>query len=136
MCALALMAVFATATPAKAQWLNSLSELRTARDYLQYDKGGPYAHDKQFAVDEINKAIAEVKHAAWDDGTNTKFAPPAQGVTTGWAPIHQADNWLNLAKGHFPQPDSPQNADVRARAIHHVDLARNTLVHLINSGAQ
>jgi hypothetical protein len=127
-CALTAVVVFATATPSQAQnephYLQALSELRTARDYIQFDKGGPYAKERKTAVEEINKAIDEIKHAAWDDGKNTQFAPPAQGVTTGWAPIHQAEKWLSAAKGHASQGvDIPQNQGLRERILYHINAA-------------
>jgi hypothetical protein len=75
-------------------------------------------------VEEINKAIAEIKRAAWDDGKNTNFAPPAQGVTTGWNPIHQALKWLEVAKNDTQQGvDLPQNQGLREAAVNHINLA-------------
>jgi hypothetical protein len=100
LCALIALAALMTATPAQAQephYLHALSNLRTARDYIQFDRG-QFNGERRHAVDEINKAIEEIKHAAWDDGKNTNFAPPAQGVTSGWAPMHQAIHWLVIAK--------------------------------------
>jgi hypothetical protein len=138
-CALMAVAVFATATPAKAQdephYLQALSELRSARDYIQWDKG-QFNGARRHAVDEINKAIDEIKHAAWDDGKNTMFAPPnAQGP--GWMPLHQAQKWLLEANKHIQQGvDTPANTGLRDRAFAHVEEARHTLAALLESGAQ
>ena len=77
-CAAVAVLVFATATPAKAQephYLRALGDLRTARDYISFDKGA-FNGERRHAVDEINKAIEEIKHAAWDDGKQTRFSPP------------------------------------------------------------
>jgi hypothetical protein len=126
------MAMVAMATPSKAQYLRALSELRTARDYIRYDQGGPYEHDRQFIADEITKAMDEIKNAAWDDGKVTQFVPPSHGAAAEWTPVHQALNLVDVAKGHLPPVDSPQTAELRGRIIHHIDLARNTLVHLSN----
>jgi hypothetical protein len=138
-CALVVLAFFATANPATAQephYLQALSDLRTARDYIQFDQGR-FKGGRRHAVDEINKAIEEIKHAAWDDGKNTQFAPPAQGVTTGWAPIHQAEKWLNQAKFHTAEGvDTPQNAGLRDRALHHIDEAERTVGGLRQAGDQ
>jgi type VI protein secretion system component VasF len=138
-CALMALAFFATATPATAQephYLQALSDLRTARDYIQFDQGR-FKGGRRHAVDEINKAIEEIKHAAWDDGKNTQFAPPAQGVTTGWAPLRQAAKWLHQAKGHVAEGvDTPQNAGLRDRAMLHVDEAQRTIYSLVQAGDQ
>jgi hypothetical protein len=138
-CSLMALAYFATATPATAQephYLQALSDLRTARDYIQFDKGA-FKGERHHAVDEINKAIDEIKHAAWDDGKNTQFAPPAQGVTTGWAPVHQALKWLFNARGHVLQGvDSPQNAGLRDRAVFHINEALRIMDAIRQAGDQ
>lgn len=137
-CALIVAAFFAAATPAKAQephYLQALSELRTARDYIQYDKGR-YGSERHKAVDEISKAIDEIKHAAWDDGKNTQFAPPAQGGG-GWAPIHEAQKWLAVARQHVEQGiDTPQNTGLRERAIVHIREAQARVENLKQAGDQ
>ena len=140
-CTVMAVAVFATATPAKAQqephYLHALADLRTARDYIQFDKGTPYGKERKEAVDEINKAIEEIKHAAWDDGKNTNFAPPAQGVTTGWAPIHQAEKWLSQAKGDVTSgPDIPQNQGLRERILLHITEAQRITDNIRRAGLQ
>lgn len=138
-CVLMALGVLATATPAQAQephYLQALSELRTARDYIQYDRG-QFDGARHHAVDEINKAIDEIKHAAWDDGKNTAFAPPDRGVTTGWAPIHQAQHFIGLAKGHVAEGiDTPQNNGLRDRIMLHVNEARVTIQRILDTGAQ
>ena len=136
-CALAAVAVVATATPAKAQqephYLQALVELRTARDYFQYDSG-KYGKQRAHIVDEINKAIAEVKHAAWDDGKNTKFAGPGQANGT-WAPVHYGANALTNARKFVSQGvDPPQNQGLRIRALQHIDEAQLTVNELLQYG--
>lgn len=133
-----LIALFAITSPAKAQephYLRALSQLRAARDYIQYDKGQAYGDVRQHAIDEINKAIDEVKHAAWDDGKNTMFQPPMPGSSQTWTPLHNANSWLQTAKGNVSQGvDNPQNAGLREQATRHIDEAQRTLVHLMEMG--
>jgi hypothetical protein len=121
--------MFTPGTTAQAQdhprYLDALSALRTARDYIQFDKRPDFGREKHHAVDEINKAIDEIKHAAWDDGKNTKFAPPAAGVQDPWAPLHSADEWLKNAElaikyGH----DQPANEEFRSHALAHIGDAK------------
>lgn len=131
-CALATLAVLATATPAHAQephYLQALSELRTARDYINFDHRPGIGPQKKLALDEINKAIEEIKHAAWDDGKQTRFTPPSSGVTDPWEPLHQAVKWVDAAKGHILQGvDQPENQGLRDRAVGHVAAAHQILV--------
>jgi hypothetical protein len=138
-CALTVLAFFVTATPAQAQephYLHALSDLRTARDYIKFDQG-QFNGERRHAVDEINKAIEEIKRAAWDDGKNTQFAPPAQGATTGWAPIHQALRWLHEAKGLVGEGvDTPQNTGLRDRALFHISEALRITDGLRQAGAK
>ena len=121
-CALTAAALFVAATPARAQdahLLQALSDLRTARDYIQFDPRPEFGNEKRQAIDEINKAIAEVKHAAWDDGKNTRFAPPS-GVNDPRYPLSEADKALAFARTHLSEGvDTPENIGLRARAINH-----------------
>jgi hypothetical protein len=135
-CALMAGVFFAMTTPARAQephYLHALSDLRTARDYIEFDHRPMFGHERHHAVDEINKAIEEIKHAAWDDGKNTQFAPPAHGVTDPWAPLHQAIHWLDEAHARVSEGvDQPENRGLRDRAILHIDQARHTLHSIID----
>lgn len=130
-CGLMAVAFLATATPAQAQephYLDALSVLRTARDYIQFDHRPGFQGQRDIAVNEINKAISEIKHAAWDDGKNTRFAPPAAGVTDPWAPERHANEDLGTAQRILESGfDLPQNQGVRERAIEHVKTARHVV---------
>lgn len=140
-CALVALGFLATATLAQAQaqephYLRALSDLPTAREYIQYDRG-QFDGARHHAVGEINKAIDEIKHAAWDDGKNTAFAPPTQGVRNGWAPMHQAHHFIDLARGRVAEGiDTPQNQGLRDRILLHIDEARGTIQRILQAGAQ
>jgi hypothetical protein len=137
LCAGVAMLAFATATPAKAQephYLQALGDLRTARDYISFDKGG-FNGERHHAVDEINKAIDEIKRAAWDDGKQTRFSPPGH-ATNGWAPMHYAQNALIAARDHVSQGvEPPQAQGLRGRASQHIADAERTLEHIMQQGA-
>jgi|HubBroStandDraft_2_1064218.scaffolds.fasta_scaffold260478_2 hypothetical protein len=125
------IAFLTMASPVQAQephYLQALSELRTARDYIQFDHREGFGPQRHEAVEEIDKAIAEIKHAAWDDGKQTKFAPPAQGVTDPWAPMHEAIKHLDSAMDHVKHGvDQPENAGLRDRAIQHAWAAHQII---------
>jgi hypothetical protein len=139
---ISLVTLFAAAffvLPSHAQephYLQALSDLRTARDYIQSDHRHEFGHERHASVDEINKAIDEIKHAAWDDGRQTKYAPPAHADTDPWQPMREAVRWLDAAKGHVAQGvDRPENTGLRDRALMHIDEARGHLWEVIQREA-
>jgi hypothetical protein len=83
------------------------------------------------ALDEINKAIEEIKHAAWDNGTNTRFAPPAAPDTDPWQPMKMASHWLAEARKQINDIPDQQNQGLQARATQHIAEARNTIDTII-----
>lgn len=118
-------------------YLQALSELRTARDYIQSDHRHDFEHERHHAVDEINKAIDEIKHAAWDDGKNTKWAPPTQPDTDPWHPMREGVRWIDAARGHVMDGfDRPDNRGLRDRAVEHIDDARHALWEVIQREAR
>jgi hypothetical protein len=133
--AFAAAIVLTTAAPAQAQgprYLVALSDLRTARDYIQSDHRHEFGSERHHAVDEINKAIDEIKHAAWDDGKQTKYAPPAHPDSDPWHPMRESMRWLDEARGHVMEgPDRPENAGLRDRAVIHIDEARHSIDEVI-----
>jgi hypothetical protein len=135
------MVLMGTGPAARAQegpaYLRALSDLRTARDYIQFDHRPEFGGERHHAVEEINKAISEIKHAAWDDGKNTQFAPPSQGVADGFAPMHEAIRWLDAARNHVMSgPDQPANQGLRERAMIHIDEAHHAIEMIVRTVQQ
>lgn len=121
----------APATQAHAQlpaYLHALSDLRSARAYLEYDTRPAWAGHRQHAIDQINKAIDDIKVAARDDGKNPWHTPPPQsGGSEGW-PIHSAVKLLREARGDVDHGhDLPENSGLRERSIEHIDHALREL---------
>ena len=134
-CVLAAGVLFSAPVPSLAQgprYLVALSDLRTARDYIQSDHRHEFEHERHHAVDEINKAIDEVKHAAWDDGKQTKYAPPPHPDSDPWHPMREAVRWLDEAQQHVSEgPDRPENSGLRERAVLHIEEARHSIREVI-----
>jgi hypothetical protein len=130
-CAVAAFMFLATATEARAgepHYLRALSNLRTARDYLQYDQNPVTAGERGRAVGEIIRAIEEVKRAAWDDGKNTEFAPPAGPVKDPWKAVKEAEKYVKKAADEVSHGVDPAAATgVRDRAMMHISAAQNIL---------
>jgi hypothetical protein len=57
-------------------YLRAISDMRYARALLYRADWGPVMRDQRAAVEQIDAAIAEAKHAAIDDGKNPEDHPP------------------------------------------------------------
>jgi len=135
-CAAMAAVLFLTASPAQAQaqephYLRALSDLRTARDYVQFDHRPGYQGKRDDVVRAIDKAIEEIKRASWDDGKQTRFAPPA-GVTDPWFPLHQAQEALHAAHHNVEQGvDRPENQGLRAHALENIEAGEAIISRIL-----
>ncbi|MGD0737005.1 MAG: hypothetical protein ABR976_17875 [Terracidiphilus sp.] len=129
--ALLTLLLLTQAKPVQAQgpaYLHALSDLRSARAYLQYDTRPEWGDRRQHAIEQIDKAIDEIKVAAMDDGKNPWHTPPPQtGGEEGW-PIHSAVRLLREARGDVDHGmDTPENRGLRERSVDHIDKALREL---------
>ena len=131
--ALALLSllILAPATAAHAQepaYLHALSDLRSARWYLQQDTRPAWIGHRDHAIEQIDKAINDIKVAAMDDGKNPWRTPPPQsGGSEGW-PIHSAVRLLKEARHDVDHGfDRPMNHGLRERSVEHIDHALREL---------
>jgi AcrR family transcriptional regulator len=129
--ALLTLLLLAPASVAHAQmpaYLHALSDLRSARAYLQYDTRPAWAGHRAHAIEQIDKAINDIKVAARDDGKNPWHTPPPQsGGSEGW-PIHSAVKLLREARGDVDHGhDLPENHGLRERSVEHIDKALREL---------
>jgi hypothetical protein len=114
-------------------YLHALSDLRSARGWIELDHRPEGRDARAHAVDEVQRAIDEVKHAAHDEGKETRFTPPAQSGGDPWAPLRSARRLLDearhdVADGH----DLPENQGLQDRALRHIDEAIHTLDRVIH----
>lgn len=123
------------ATAAHAQlpaYLHAISDLRTAREYLKMDARPGTAEARNFAINEISRAIDEMKRAAIDDGKNIWHTPPPQSEGNPNAPIHSAVKLLREARHDVDHgEDAPENAGLRMRSVEHIDRALRSLEPLL-----
>ncbi|MGD0891978.1 MAG: hypothetical protein ABR923_10620 [Terracidiphilus sp.] len=122
-------------TPAQAQlpaYLHAISDLRTARAYLEMDGRPAFLGHRKHAIDEIDKAINDMKKAAIDDGKNPWHTPPPQSGGDANAPIHTALRLLDEAHGDVGRgADTPENRGLQVRSLKHIDEARAALHHIL-----
>lgn len=110
---------------------HALSDLRYARALLESGpQWGRVAQDDQRAVSEIDRAIEEIRHAAWEDGKNPNAHPP---VDAHWLPperLRRAQDVLSKARHDLDhEEDNPAARDLRNRAWMHIDEAQRAVAH-------
>jgi hypothetical protein len=108
-------------------YLTALTDLRHARAHLSAPSASGRVDDlEQHAVEEIDKAIGEIKHAAIDDGKNLNDHPPVDAQMDRVGRFHRAVELLDKAHRDIAQEeDDPSTHGLRDRALRHIDAARN-----------
>jgi hypothetical protein len=110
-------------------YLHALSDLRAARAYLSEGWGwDAVRREDEHAIEEIDAAIREIKHAAIDNGKDVRDHQPID-THMGWHDRFARANEL-LARAHRDlehAEDVPQARGLRDRAILHIDEAHRTV---------
>jgi len=118
-------------------YLHALSDLRYARAYL--DRWTPDEHQDPWehaAVDQIDQAIAEIKHASIDDGKNLNDHPPIDTHLGVNDRFRDAEKLLGKAHHDLDKAeDVPQSRELRNQALQHIDMAWHSTQNAINHGA-
>jgi hypothetical protein len=88
--------------------------------------------EEDHAIAEIDKAIAEIKHAAIDDGKNLNDHPPVDAHLGHAGRYHRALELLDQAHRDLAQEEDDGFAHgLRHRALEHIDGAHRIVEHLI-----
>jgi hypothetical protein len=106
-------------------YLHALTDLRTARWMLEHRPGDAAVsvHEDE-AISEIDRAIAELKRAAIDDGKNIHDHPNVDVPTDYRGRLHKAAELLRQVRSDtYREEDNPDARGLRDRAIGHVDAA-------------
>jgi tetratricopeptide (TPR) repeat protein len=94
-----MMPVSAPPPSIHPRYLSALSDLRYARALLWRDDFREVMRDQRAAIEEIDRAIAEAKRAAIDDGKNIDDHPPVD-ARIGWeGRFRKAIELLDQARG-------------------------------------
>src|SRR5277367_3398185 len=114
-------------------YLHALTDLRHARAHLEnLTPSNRMDNEEQHAIDEIDKAIGEIKHAAIDDGKSLEDHPPVDAGMDRRGRFHRAKELLDKAHNDIArEEDDPSVHGLRDRAIHHIDEAHRIIDHLI-----
>ena len=114
-------------------YLHALTDLRHARAHLDLPAAtGQMDREEQRAIEEIDRAIGEIKHAAIDDGKNLNDHPEVDAHMERRGRFHRALELLDKAHNDIArEEDDPSVRGLRDRAIHHIDEAHRIVDHLI-----
>jgi hypothetical protein len=118
-------------------YLHALTDLRHARAHLE-NMAPTYHMDKEerHAIEEIDRAIDEIKRAAIWDGKNLSDHPPVDERMDRVGRFHRAMELLDKAHNDIArEEDDPSVRGLRDRAIHHIDEAHRIVDHLIVQAA-
>jgi len=130
--AILLFASASTAHAEKPAYLHAISDLRTAREYLQQDTRPRYAEVRNNVIVEIGKAIDDMKRAAVDDGKNPNHTPPPQSEGDPRIPVRSAIKLLEEARHDVEHGrDVPENEGLQVRSLQHIDNARHALEEIV-----
>ena len=114
----------AGAQPEHPAYLHALSDLRDARAHLERPDGGALRADERSAVEEIDRAISEIKKAAIDDGKNINDHVHVDANRPWAGRLHDAHDLLSRAHHDVAQEeDNPTTRGLRDRVLSHIDKA-------------
>jgi hypothetical protein len=111
--------------PKHPAYLHALTDLRDARWNLEHRPGDTATYENEdIAVTEIDRAISEIKRAAFDDGKNLSAHPPEDARLDRAGRLHHAAELLRKARADVDrEEDNPQARDLKFRALEHITLA-------------
>jgi len=118
-------------------YLHALSDLRHARAHLE-SLAATHHMDKEeeHAINEIDKAIDEIKHAAIDDGKNLNDHPPVDAGLDRTGRFRRAQELLDKAHNDIAREEDDSSVrGLRDRALHHIDEAHHIVDKLIGQAA-
>ena len=114
----------AGAQPEHPAYLHALADLRDARAHLERPDGGALHADERAAVEEIDRAISEIKKAAIDDGKNINDHVHVDANRPWAGRLHDAHDLLSKAHHDVAQEeDNPTTRGLRDRVLSHIDKA-------------
>ena len=109
-------------------YLHALSDLRDARAHLERPDGGVLHAEERAAVEEIDKAIGEIKRAAYDDGKNVDDHVHVDAHRPWAGRLHDARELLDKAHHDIEkEEDNPEARGLRDRVLMHIDRAHHNV---------
>ena len=122
-------------TPGKhPAYLHALSDLRDARAHLEQTSGSnSIDRAEMHAIENIDKAIGDIKTAAIMDGKNIQDHVPVDAKLDRPGRLHRARELLDKAHHDVSgEEDQPDTQGLQMRVIKHINEARNSVQHAID----
>jgi len=115
-------------------YLHALSDLRAARWMLSHRPGdAAVSSQEDIAITEIDRAIDEIKRAAYDDGKNLDDHPRVDAAMDQPGRLHQAAELLSKVHNDIDrEEDDPMTRELKHHALAHVDQAEAAVDHAIS----
>ncbi len=114
-------------------YLHALSDLRDARAHLEHASNDPIDLEQMHAIEQIDKAIGEIKTAAIMDGKNIQDHVPVDAKMDRPGRLHRARELLDKAHHDVSgEEDQPDTQGLQMRVIKHINAARNSVQHAID----
>jgi hypothetical protein len=114
-------------------YLHALSDLRDARAHLEHFGGDPVDRAEEHAIENIDKAINEIKRAAIMDGKDIHDHMPIDAHLARHDRFIKARELLDKARRDVSgEEDQPDTQGLQMRVIHHIDEAHHSVQHAID----
>ena len=115
-------------------YLHALTDLRDARAHLEHLSSEAVDLEEQHAIDNIDKAINEIKRAAIMDGKDVQDHMPVDAHLQRTGRFHKALELLDKAKRDVSgEEDQPDTQGLQFRVVQHIDDARRSVQHAIQT---
>lgn len=118
------MAAHADVPGAHPAYLHALTDLRTARWFLNHQAGDARVYaNEDMSIGEIDAAIGEIKRASIDDGKDLNDHPQVD-VNEHGSRLLKAIESLKKARADIRhEEDNPEARELRRHAFEHIDRA-------------
>jgi hypothetical protein len=115
-------------------YLHALTDLRDARWNLEHRPGdAAVSGQEDMAVMEIDKAIGEVKKAAFYDGKDVYDTPHEDARLNHSGRLHHAVELLRKAESDVSrEEDNPQTQGLQMRVVNHIHEALHFAEHALH----
>lgn len=118
--------------PEHPHYLHALSDLRFARWLLNRPDEYNVVREQNHAIQEIDRAMAEIRRAAIDDGRSPEDHPPVDVHLDQRGRLYKARELIGGARRDLGfEEDNFAALGWRNAAIHHVDEAHHAVEHAI-----
>ncbi len=115
-------------------YLHALSDLRDARAHLEHFSSEPVNQEEEHAIEHIDKAIGEIKRAAIMDGKNIQEHMPVDAHLNRHDRYRKAMELLDKAQRDVSgEEDQPDTQGLQLRVIHHIEEAKHSVRHAIET---